>query len=629
MRGTRDWGWISARVACTAGDGELASVTLALLGKGTAWVDDVSIVEYERQEPESINFGRYPPLRMRELRVETASCLAMEFIGDLDSFQAEKPSNWLVQSDDDPDFQAGIAPATIGRIRQLDNPDGTLWWNDTYRHTIFLLLPKSLTSGRHYRVVMRNVGSDREAFMLAFEERTSVSRAIKANQYGYLPNATKFAYLGDWLGSGTTGFGGTSSEFFLVDVATGRTLFRGKPQLRLRHDQKQSFSTSDQGNLTGEDVYELDFSSFQSPGEYFVVVPGVGRSLPFRVAEDIYRQPFYHCAAGDFPPAVWHRAQAAFHPIYVYDKDPVSSLSLAAVAAQLSRVLNDLGSKQDAAFYLERAEKAWTYGNSHGGEKYRIASALAAIELYRSTGKQAYHDAFLQQAPAEFETTAQERHMGHFAWSAWMSYALCAPSVADAKVQTVCRERILAAADQELKSLEQYAYRVPYTGVGGRPLRYGWGCGTNFFSGGDFSVLAWRLTGQKQYRDAALLAADYSLGCHPTGTVFITGLGQRHIQWAMHTSSNPMGVKVGRPVAETLPGIPIFGVHAYPLGFGGWQSQLLYAYADPSVGAITSIRPARAGPISGCLLMSAGCRSYRSSVSPARCCIPCSCTEPS
>ena len=53
-----------------------------------------------------------------------------------------------------------------------------------------------------------------------------------------------------------------------------------------------------------------------------------------------------------------------------------------------------------------------------------------------------------------------------------MSYALCAPSVADAKVQTVCRERILAAADQELKRLEPYAYRVPYTGVGGRPLRY-------------------------------------------------------------------------------------------------------------------------------------------------------------
>jgi len=261
-----------------------------------------------------------------------------------------------------------------------------------------------------------------------------------------------------------------------------------------------------------------------------------------------------------------------------------------------SLVLNDLGSKQDAAFYLERAEKAWTYGNSHGGEKYRIASALAAIELYRSTGKQAYHDAFLQQAPAEFETTAQERHMGHFAWSAWMSYALCAPSVADAKVQNVCRERILAAADQELKSLEQYAYRVPYTGVGGRPLRYGWGCGTNFFSGGDFSVLAWRLTGQKQYRDAALLAADYSLGCHPTGTVFITGLGQRHIQWAMHTSSNPMGVKVGRPVAETLPGIPIFGVHAYPLGFGGWQSQLLYAYANPSDGRDNFYPPCKSWP---------------------------------
>jgi endoglucanase len=140
------------------------------------------------------------------------------------------------------------------------------------------------------------------------------------------------------------------------------------------------------------------------------------------------------------------------------------------------------------------------------------------------------------------------------------------------------------AADREVRSLESFAYRMPHTGVGGAPVRYGWGCGTNFFNGGEFCVMAWRLTGQKAYRDAALLAADFSLGCHPTGTVFITGTGQRHVRWAMHTFSNPMALQIGGPVKETLPGIPVFGVHGYPPAFRDWQSQLLYTYVDPSAG---------------------------------------------
>lgn len=734
VKGTRDWAWISARVACTAADGELAAITIAPLGKGTVWVDDLCIVEYPAKDPESINAGRYPPQRLDSLGVETASCLALEFIGDIPYFKAEKPENWRVVSDDDPRFEKGIAPAKIGRIRQLDNPDGTLNWTDTYRHTIFLLLPQSLESGKHYRVVMSNVGIEREEFPVTYDERTSISRAIKANQYGYAPSAQKYAYVGDWLGSaGALFLAESAREFRVIDEATGQVALRGTPKLRAPHDKKESWSTSTLANLTGEDVYGLDFSSLTKPGKYYVVVPGVGRSFGFRIAGDVYAQPFFLCARGllhqrcgielnepfsDYPRKPCHRspgmeinativehgaedqdelvkkdptiktgktleAWGGYHdaadfdrlsghvripsvlltlyemfpkaftdkqlnipesgngipdlvdearwgvdfwvriqdpddggvrggagpnavvtntpdrdqnPIYVYAKDSLSSLSLAANAAQLSRVLAGLGKKQEAAFYLDRAQKAWKYGLAHGGEKFRIAGGLAAIELFKATGRPEYHDWFLKQKPAELNEADQERHMGHFAWSLWMSYALCQRPGIDAKIQQACRERIIAAAERELKALDTFAYRTPYTGAGSRPLRYGWSCGTNFFSGGDFCVLAWRLTGQKRYRDGALLAADYSLGCHPTGTVFITGVGQRHIRWAMHPYSNPMAAKVGFPVAETLPGIPIFGVHAYPQGFSGWQSQLLYVYANPSAGKDNFDPPSRDWP---------------------------------
>lgn len=64
------------------------------------------------------------------------------------------------------------------------------------------------------------------------------------------------------------------------------------------------------------------------------------------------------------------------HPIYLYGKDPVSSLSLAAVAAQLARILESLGRPQEAASYLERAEKAWQYGRprSSASRYSRIAA---------------------------------------------------------------------------------------------------------------------------------------------------------------------------------------------------------------------------------------------------------------
>jgi endoglucanase len=43
---------------------------------------------------------------------------------------------------------------------------------------------------------------------------------------------------------------------------------------------------------TGEQLAEADFSALAAPGEYWIEVPGVGASAPFRVANDVYREPF-------------------------------------------------------------------------------------------------------------------------------------------------------------------------------------------------------------------------------------------------------------------------------------------------------------------------------------------------
>ena len=44
---------------------------------------------------------------------------------------------------------------------------------------------------------------------------------------------------------------------------------------------------------TQEQLYMADFSKVKQPGEYQLEVPGVGRSAPFRIAKDVYREPYY------------------------------------------------------------------------------------------------------------------------------------------------------------------------------------------------------------------------------------------------------------------------------------------------------------------------------------------------
>jgi len=49
---------------------------------------------------------------------------------------------------------------------------------------------------------------------------------------------------------------------------------------------------------TREQLYTADFSGLKEEGVYQLDVPGVGRSAPFRVAADVYREPFYTVMRG-------------------------------------------------------------------------------------------------------------------------------------------------------------------------------------------------------------------------------------------------------------------------------------------------------------------------------------------
>ena len=119
------------------------------------------------------------------------------------------------------------------------------------------------------------------------------SPLFKVNQVGYLPHAPKFAYVGAWLGPtyGAWKPKKPMTGWELVDAKSGKPVaLRGgnaAPRLRV----PDGF-TKEGVPFTGEETYEMDFSSVTNEGSYFVRIPDVGRSATFRIAADAAEEAF-------------------------------------------------------------------------------------------------------------------------------------------------------------------------------------------------------------------------------------------------------------------------------------------------------------------------------------------------
>ena len=127
------------------------------------------------------------------------------------------------------------------------------------------------------------------------------SPLFKVNQVGYLPGQPKFAYLGAWLGPKLGAWRMENVKckmengergWSLVDAKTGDVVLRRTGDGALVHRVDDAM-TKEGTPFTGEETYEMDFSSVTNEGTYFVRVPGVGRSADFRIwrgaAEDAFR----------------------------------------------------------------------------------------------------------------------------------------------------------------------------------------------------------------------------------------------------------------------------------------------------------------------------------------------------
>jgi glycosyl hydrolase family 9/cellulase-like Ig domain-containing protein len=103
--------------------------------------------------------------------------------------------------------------------------------------------------------------------------------AIHVNQEGYLPAYPKKATVGYYLGD-LAEMVIPTNKFFIVSGQTGATMYQGS--LTLRKDVGYMYTPTPYQN-----VYEADFTGLTTPGEYRIVVPGMGASLPFQIDEGI------------------------------------------------------------------------------------------------------------------------------------------------------------------------------------------------------------------------------------------------------------------------------------------------------------------------------------------------------
>ncbi len=119
---------------------------------------------------------------------------------------------------------------------------------------------------------------------------------IKLNQLGNGGSQErKYAYVGEWCGTaGALSLNHLEGkEFELIRAEDRMTVFRGTVRMR-RGDPRY------QGKIpfTGEEVAELDYSEWNTPGRYFIRIPGIGRSMEFTIGPESINEAFYIHARG-------------------------------------------------------------------------------------------------------------------------------------------------------------------------------------------------------------------------------------------------------------------------------------------------------------------------------------------
>jgi hypothetical protein len=250
-------------------------------------------------------------------------------------FDLDKATHYQISSNDDNNYSKKINPKRVTRaLVSLGKNHIPGEYLVHYAQYSYLELPEPMQNGKTYTIELASGKST----TFVYDEMKLVSRAIKVNQVGYLPDSPrKFAYLGAYLQE----FGpldcSHAKEFKVVSVVTGETVMTGPVTLRGNNPSVAAKPDSNEnpaskGLLTGENTYELDLTPLKQQGEFFISIPGVGRSWAFRHSCDAYGEAYYIATRGMYhqrcgiaigqPYTPWPRIQCHTDPVYESEAIP-------------------------------------------------------------------------------------------------------------------------------------------------------------------------------------------------------------------------------------------------------------------------------------------------------------------
>lgn len=225
---------------------------------------------------------------------------------------------FAITSPDDPTYATAVHPSSVTRYcqqrgdfrayhlgRQREGTAGNL-----VGHYSYLVLPTPLVIGCTYLITQ----SDGRSVTLSYDLNKTISRAIKVAQQGYLPSAgRKYAYLGAW----TPGVGPVSFDHIIdqawevVDSISGAVVLGGTvPPAFAKDPHYVTFTFS--RPASGENLHRIDLSALTALGEFYLRIPGVGRSWPFRHSAEAYGRAFYTHLRGLWHKRAGHELPAAF-----------------------------------------------------------------------------------------------------------------------------------------------------------------------------------------------------------------------------------------------------------------------------------------------------------------------------
>ena len=300
-------------------------------------------------------------LGLRQVMPEGNGVIKLEFGPDFATGMAAKPSCYKIAINGHE-----VRIVNLGRISKLDTYLPSGWpYAAIPMHEVFVQVEPAYKDGDELTVeVSAALTTAARSARLVFHDGSTFSDALKVNQIGYLEDSpVKMGYLGRWMGSfpelkqGSDG-SGAAEQMFWSDLVTGESLsdqreggkspkdsppapaatpepsmgpalaFTRAPQFavipeaggkplftgtaRLVHLSGVMNEGVHDQDYSGENVYQLDFTAFKTPGRYRIMVPGVGCSLPFDIGRDTYRKAFEIQSAGVFA----QRCGIEFKPPY-------------------------------------------------------------------------------------------------------------------------------------------------------------------------------------------------------------------------------------------------------------------------------------------------------------------------